>query len=593
MKLVQTSMKLLAATACGFALQGSVHAKADPDKVLRIAFEQGDNGFDMQRVSSLYSTWVAEAIYETLLTYDYLARPAKLIPNVAEAMPDASADGKTYTFKIRKGIYFTPDPAFKGVRRELVAADVAYTLKRIMDPKTRSPQAGSFEEKVVGLDALARAAKKSGKFDYDTPVAGLQMPDRHTLVVRLNEPDPTMLHLLANSHMGIVAREVIEFYGEDSGLHPVGTGAYLLKQYVPGSKIVLEANPDYRGFVWDFKSSGSAEDDRIARDMKGKQMPQVGRVEISIIEEDQSRWLAFDSGQIDLTELSDNASPKVLDKGKLKPEFQAKGINVSRFIGPNIAYTFFNFRDPIVGGYSLEKNALRRAIAMSYRVQDEITQVRFGQAVRAQSVIPPGVVGHDPSYRNSIVYDPELAIKLLDRFGYKKGPDGYRTMPDGKPLTLRIRSAPTTREKALMEIWKRSLDRIGVRAEFPVSSFADNLKAAYKCELMMWGLGSTAGIPDGMDFLDSYYGPNAGRGANRNCYESPVYDDMLRKARVMPEGPERQAMYSKMARQLEADTVITLNLWRYRNWLSQGWVKGYKKHPILYGDWRYLDVEKR
>ncbi|NEX61699.1 ABC transporter substrate-binding protein [Noviherbaspirillum galbum] len=576
----------------GLVLQGHAFAKADPDKVIRIAFEQADNGFDMQRVSSLYSTWMSEAIYETLMIYDYLARPAKLVPQVAEDMPEITNDGRTYTFRIRKGIFFTPDPAFKDQKRELTSTDVAYTLKRIMDPKTLSPQAGSFEGKFVGMEELVKEAKASGKFDYDKPIAGLETPDKYTLRLNLAEPDSTMLHLLANSHSGIVAREVVEANNNDVGRHPVGTGAYMLKEYVPGSRVILVANPDYRGFTWDFKASEPG-DERLVKEMKGKQMPQVGRIEVLFIEEDQSRWLAFDSGQIDLAELADHASTKVLDNGKLRPAFVEKGIKISRSLAPAITYTFFNFRDPQVGGFSLEKIALRRALAMSYRVKDEIVQVRYGQAVRAQSIIPPGVYGYDPAYRNSIPYDPDLANKLLDRFGYKKGPDGFRNHPDGKPLVLRIHSAPSTRDKAIMEIWKRSLDAIGVRAEFPVSSFADNLKAAYRCELMMWQLGGVAGIPDGMDFLDSYYGPNAGRGANRNCYQSEAYDEMFRKARILPEGPERLALYQKMVRQLEADTAITLNLWRYRNFLSQGRVLGYKKHPIMYGDWRFLDVEKK
>jgi ABC-type transport system substrate-binding protein len=586
------SARLLAAMACMFALHGAAEAKADPQKTIRLAFEQADNGFDLQRVSSLYSKWLAEGIYETLLTYDYMARPAKLVPELAESMPEASSDGRTYTFKLRKGVYFTPDPAFKGQKRELTSADVVYTLKRILDPKTISPQAGSYEGKFVGLDDMVKEAKASGKFDYDKPVAGIEALDKYTVRLNLTEPDPTMLHSLAHVSTGIVAREVVEAHNNDVGRNPVGTGAYILKEYVPGSRVILEANPDYRGFTWDFQASEPG-DEAIVKEMKGKKMPQIGRVEIVFIEEDQSRWLAFDSGQIDLAELADHASTKVLDNGKLRPQFEAKGIKLSRSIAPAITYTFFNFRDPQVGGYSLEKIALRRALAMSYRVKDEITQVRYGQAVKAQSVIPPGVYGYDPKYRTSIGHDPELANKLLDRFGYKKGPDGFRTHPDGKPLTLRIHSAPTTRDKAIMEIWKRSLDSISVRAEFPVSSFADNLKAAYRCELMMWQLGGIAGTPDGMDFLDSYYGPNAARGANRNCYESPAYDEMYRKARVLPEGQERLDLYQKMVRQLEADTAIVLNLWRYRNFMAQGRVQGYKKHPILYGDWRFLDVEKK
>jgi ABC-type transport system substrate-binding protein len=583
--------KLLVALCCGVALHSGANAKADPDKVLRVSFEAADDGFDMARTNSLYSNWLCEGVLEGLLAYDYLARPAKLMPGTAEAMPEISADGKTYIFHLKKGIYFTPDPAFKGQKRELVASDYAYVIKRHMDPRTRSVQEGNFHGKIVGLDELADKAKKTGRFDYDAPIAGLETPDRYTLRVRLIAPDYTFLYYFANSSTSALAREVIEAYGEDLGRHPVGTGAYMLRQYVPRSKIILEANPDFRGFVWNFTPSGEAWDEQIVRDMKGKQMPQIGRVEIGIIQEEQARWLAFDSGQLDLEQLSPPAAPNVLDVDKLKPQYAAQGIKLYRYAEPGTRFTFFNFKDPVAGGYSREKIALRRALAMAYSYDDEIRQVWFGQAVKAQSTIPPGVAGFDPNYRNSIAYDPELAAKLLDRFGYKKGADGWRTMPDGKPLVIRIHSDQRTRDIAKMEIWKRSLDRINVHTDFPVSSFADNLKSAYRCELSMWGLGGTASIPDGIDALQSYYGPNAYQG-NFGCYQSDAFDEAYRKAMRLPDGPERTALYQRMLRIMEADTVELTELWQIRNWLIHPWVKGFKKHPILSGDWMYLDIDK-
>ncbi len=578
----------LAGTLSG--LSPLVQAKADPNKQLNLSFEAADDGFDAARTNSVYTNWLVDGIFESLLTYDYLARPVKLIPGTAEAMPEVADGGKTLTFKIKKGIYFTPDPAFKGVRRELGAADYAYTLKRHLDPQVRSVQAGVFEGKILGMDVLQKEARESGKFDYDKPLPGLEVLDKYTLRIRLNAPDNVFLFHLAKSISGAMAREVVEAYGDKISRHPVGTGAYMLSQYVPSSKIVLVANPDYRGFIWDFKSSGDPWDEQIVRDMKGKHMPQIGKIVINIIEEEQSRWLAFSSGQLDFEILVPVASVKVLENGKLKPEYAAKGLRLYRFVDPGTTRTIFNFKDPTVGGYTLEKNALRRAIALSFDLQSEIKNVWFTQALAAESQIPPGVIGHDPKHRRSNRYDPELANKLLDRFNYKRGPDGFRTLPDGSPLVLRIHSAPKSRDYARMEIWKRSLDRIGIRAEFPTASFADNLKAGYQCKLMMWGLGGVAGIPDGSDFMESYYGPNSGRG-NLGCYDSPAFNELYRKMMALPQGPERQAVLTQMEQQLEADTVHSMELWRIRNWLIQPWVMGYKTHPVFRGDWRYLDVD--
>ena len=148
------------------------------------------------------------------------------------------------------------------------------------------------EGKIVGLDEEIAAAKKSGKFNYDKKIPGLEAVDRYTLRIRLKDTDYNLPYVLAHEPTNAVAREVVEKYGESDGrtmANPVGTGPYKLAQWVRSSKIVLEANPDYRGFVWDFKPGSDAEDQQLVAEMKGKKMPQVGRIEISIMEEDQAR----------------------------------------------------------------------------------------------------------------------------------------------------------------------------------------------------------------------------------------------------------------------------------------------------------------
>ena len=317
----------------------------------------------------------------------------------------------------------------------------------------------------------------------------------------------------------------------------------------------------------------------------------MGRVEISIIEEEQSRWLAFQGKQLDLDKLPQTAAPTVMDGDKLKPEFVAEGIRLYRLIDPEITYHLFNLRDPVIGGFNPEKIALRRAIAMAYSNRDEIIQLRMGQAIKAEMIVPPGVMGHDPDYRSSIAYEPGLANKLLDRFGYKRGLDGFRTLPDGTPLLLKIRSQANATDKIVSEIWKRGLDQIGVRVEFSTSNFADNLKAATECKLMMWGAAWYADFPEGENFVQLLYGPNAGRG-NHACYQSAAYDALYVKARALPPGPERNQLYLQMSRQMEADTAWALHTTRVRNWLTRPWIKGFKKHPILQSDWQFMDVEK-
>jgi len=574
------------------ALLGFPALAADMNKVIRYAFPAAETGFDPAGAQDLYSGTIEQAIFETLLTYDYLARPAHLVPLTAEAMPQVSADGKVYTFKIRKGIYYSPDPAFKGKKRELTAEDYAYSLKRLIDPKLASPWAWLVENKIEGLDALAEAAKKTGKFDYDARIAGLQTPDRYTLRIQLKQADYNLPYILAHEPTSALAREVVEKYRDESGRvmsNPVGTGAYVLKQWIHSNKIVLEANPEYRGFTWDFKSNEPA-DQKLIAEMKGKKMPQVGRVEVYIMEEDQARLLAFQNGEIDLMNLEGPLAPNVMDGDKLRPEFAQKGVKLSRFVDPELSYVFWNMQDPVVGGLAKDKIALRRALSMAYNVDEEIRVIRNGQAVEAQYPIPPGVVGHDPKYRSGVKFDPAGANALLDRFGYKKGADGYRTLPDGKPLVIKYYSRPDSLGRQQEEMWQKAFQLVSIRMEGVKEKFPEQIKLEKQCKLMMRTASWIADWPDADNFMQLLYSKNIHQN-NNACASIPEYDRLYeRTLRLEPDSPERDKLYHEMTRIIEAYAPWRLDISRYRNMLAQPQVLGYKKHPILHAEWQYIDV---
>lgn len=579
----------LFSTVIVFAPLGNAKTPAQADKVLRIAFEAPDDGFDMVKTFNFYSGNVADVIFERLLQYDYLANPVKLVPATAQSMPVIKENGKVYIFKIKPGIYFTADPAFKGQRRELIAEDYVYSVKRILDPKNHSSSYAFIDQKIVGANALVEQAKQTGRFNYDAKIEGVKALDRYTLQFTLTQPDYNFPYILAYSTFGATAREVVDYYKDRLGMHPVGTGPYMLSKYVPRSKIELVANPDYRGFVWNFKSTGTAWDNQLVKEMTGKKMPQIGKVNISIIEEEQSRWLAFQSKQLDFDKLTSSSIPKVLDQNnQLKPAMRQKGIRLYSNKEAEITYTMLNMRDPIIGGNNLDKIALRRAIAMSFNVDEYIRILRKGQAVKAEMLVPAGVNGHNPKYRSSIGYNPSLANKLLDHFGYKKGADGYRNLPNGKALVLKINTESGSSSVMYSELWKKNLDAIGVRADFRVSNFADNLKAATQCQYMIWGGAWHADYPEGENFTQLLYGPNVGRG-NQSCYSSSAYDGLYKQAMQQP--PEkRMPYYEKMSRQIEADNPLILQDTRIRNWVIQSHVQGFKAHPIMNSNWQYLDI---
>ena len=430
---------------------------AGADKTLRVAFSIAETSFDPAFASDAASDGIIENVFDTMLDYDYLARPVKLVPRALVAMPEVEDGGRTYVCHLRKGVYFTPDPAFRGRRRELTAEDFAYGMKRILDPAVKSSWLWLLDGKIEGGNAAREKAEKSGRFDYDAPIAGLDVVDRYTLRIRLTEPDLRFPYVLAIPNVAAQAREVVEAYGADIGAHPVGTGPYMLGEYRRSTRIVLVANPAFRETYYAPAGPIPESSLKVAETLRGKRLPQASRIEISVIEEGQARWLAFLNGEIDFLDIvpAEFTSQALDENGKLLPWLANRGIAHDVLLRPNSWWTYFNMKDPVVGGYSPDKIALRRAIGMAYDNAEAIRVLLKGRAIPANGPIPPDIAGYDPNLRTDAqFYDPALARALLDRFGYKdRDGDGYRETPDGKPLTIVRWSTPNSAAREADELW--------------------------------------------------------------------------------------------------------------------------------------------
>jgi ABC-type transport system substrate-binding protein len=536
-------------------------------------------------------------MFDAPLKYDYLARPLKLKPNTLAAMPEISADGLTYTLRVKPGIFFADDPAFGGKKRELVAEDYAYSIKRLMDPKLAAPLLAEVEGIIAGTDEALAKARKANRFDYDAPLEGLKVLDRYTLQIRLTKPYYVFIYNLADCRVSCaVAREVVERYGDDVGSHPVGTGPYRLGYWKRSSKIVLEANPGFREEYFDGEPRpGDAEGEAILAVQKGKRLPQVGRVEVYIIEETQPRWLAFLNEEHDLLF---EAPPEFANTGwpgnELAANLRRRGIRMAQVPGLDLTFAYFNMEDPLVGGYTPEKVALRRAISLAYNTRDEIAIVRKGQAIPAHTPYSPGVAGYDPDFRTSAnEYSVAKARALLDMYGYlDRDGDGYRERPDGSPLVLENASTPSARDQQIDELWKRSMDDVGLKMTFKKAKWPDLLKESNAGKLMMWQLGGAASSPDADTWLSVLYGPNSGFKGNRARFRLDAYDRIYEQARVLPDGPERTKLYQELTRLVVAYAPWKVNTHRILTDLWYPWVVGYRRPAVQSNNfWKYIDID--
>jgi ABC-type transport system substrate-binding protein len=318
----------------------------------------------------------------------------------------------------------------------------------------------------------------------------------------------------------------------------------------------------------------------------------IGRIEMIIIEESNPRLLAFINGELDV---SNPVPPDLIynvlgGNGKLKPDLAARGIQYLRNYQPSITFEYFNMDDPVVGGYSKEQIALRRAISMAYNVDDEVNVVRQGQASAPTQFLPPPVIGHDPNFIDRAAFNPAAANALLDRMGYKRGADGFRTLPSGQPFTITVSANTSNVDRQLAELWQRSMTAIGIRTQFNFQKFTDLLKQARAGQLQMWGLANTAGTPEGFGFFGLLYGPNSGL-SNLPRFNLPQFNALYEKGKRMKNGPERNKVIRQLSKLISIYSPMKMTAYRFDNVLLQPWMIGYKYTPFNWNPWRYWDLD--
>jgi ABC-type transport system substrate-binding protein len=230
---------------------------------------------------------------------------------------------------------------------------------------------------------------------------------------------------------------------------------------------------------------------------------------------------------------------------------------------------------------------------MAYNVEEEIRVVRQGQGEWATQIVPPGVSGHDPKFVGNTKYDPAGAKALLDKFGYiDRDKDGWRDLPDGKPLVLKKGTSPSALERQYDELWKRNMTAIGVRIEFVTQKWPDLLKMARNGQLQMWQLGNRSTSTEGYGFLGLLYGGNAGL-ANLSRFKQAEFDRLYDASRKLPDGAERSKLIRDMSQIVAAYAPWKINAYRYENVVVHPWVQGYKLNVFNVQPWLYLDVDPK
>ena len=585
-----------------------------------------------------------QQIYEPLLQYHYLKRPYELIPLTTLEMPKArEIEGGKYTvydIRILPGIKYQPHPAFvegnmhldlstiKKLKspyelplgtRELVADDYIYQIKRLAHPRLHSPIGGHMNDYIVGLADLGkelRLSDKGGWLDLrQFPLEGVERVDDHRFRIKVRGSYPQFVYWLAMPFFAPVPWEAERFFSQPGMAEknfsldwwPVGTGAYLLSENDPNSRMVLERNPNYRGEPYPREGEPGDRENGLLADA-GKTMPFVDRVVFSREKEAIPYWNKFLQGYYDSSGIGSDQFDQAVRVGiegdaVVTPEMEEKGIRLSTSVAASIGYVAFNWDDPVVGGPSERARKLRQALSIVFDVEEQIAIFANGRGIAAQGPIAPGIFGYREGREgmNPVVYDwvdgkpqrkpIEAARRLLAEAGY---PDG-RDAKTGQPLVLYLDTVSRgPGDKAAFDWYRRQFEKLSVQLEIRSTDWNRFQEKIRKGATQLFRLGWNADYPDPENFLFLLYGPQSRsrhQGENAGNYANPEYDALFERMKNMPNSPERQRLIDRMVEIARRDAPWIWGTHPKEYSLRHAWLSNDKPNNMARNNIKYLRVD--
>jgi oligopeptide transport system substrate-binding protein len=525
-------------------------------------------------------------VYECLYNYAHGEDKYRLIPELADGAPAVSADGKTYTIRLKHGVHFY-DPRRTvfpgGTGPEVTADDFIYSWKRVCNFHLgfTSNYGQVFQGHVEGIDdwfAYTQSCTSNAAIDWNRPISGLTAIDRYTLQIRLTAPFPQLQFNLAMMPTAVVSRAAVAFYGDDFKNIMLGTGPYAMSEYLPDQQIVYTANPLYRGGPNVQSGTVLADADR---------MPHIQRVQLNSFEETLPPWYLFLQGKLDASAIPKDTFGQAINTGSgtLTDQMVHDGIRLTTSKNPEVSYIAFNLNDPILG----KNKPLRQAMSLAFDRQRYIDLYLNGRGLPANGPIPPGF----PTYEADRMA-PYCRFDLTAAKAKMKEAEAINGGPI-PPLHL-LMGDTTTAKTQEADFIVTSMRQIGLTMLPDFKPYGTFLSMIDRGQAQVWSLGWTADYPDEQDFWQLFYSGNIGPGGlNGSGYRNPAFDALYEQSATMPAGVQRTVLYKQMQGMVLDDcpwifTVHTMSYQLYHNWYAKPWLSLYGHGLKAY---QHLDAPKR
>jgi oligopeptide transport system substrate-binding protein len=516
-----------------------------PAQELRLNIGEEPVTIDPNLAFDAVSIGVVRQLYSGLLAFD---KDLNLVPALASEIPSQSnggisADGLTYTFKLREDAKWSDG-------QPITAADVEYSVKRLLDPETASSYASVYFD----IQGAAEYTMAMGDPENPTPVdeatlaglrdaVGVEAVDEHTLQVTLVQPRYTFVYLAAIWSIYPLRQDIVEGLGDawtEPGKH-VSSGPFVLSEWVHNDHMTLTPNPYWYG-----------------------EQPKLQKLVLKMIGDPNAAYAAYLNGELDVVAVPPSNIKSAEGDSNLSQQL-VRSVDM----GTN-AYEF-NVNAP-----PFDNPKVRQAFAMAIDREAFVDKVLFGVGEVAYSLIPPGTAGYDPSVGQELAYDPQKAKELLAEAGYG----------DGNLPEVSIQFADVGGTQLDAEFAQGQLEEnLGVNVKLeplePRAFAATVMQGQFMIVPMGWG----ADYPDPDSWLPQNFGTDGG--SNFAGYSNAEFDALVQQAVAEPDPEKRLALWSQAQQLLVDDAAAIFVSYRERVRL----VKPYVKNLILTGMDAGLDGE--
>jgi peptide/nickel transport system substrate-binding protein len=456
--------------------------------------------------------WAIHQLYSTLVETDNQLR---IVPCLAASW-EVSSDRRTWTFHLRSDVFFHDDAAFPGGKgRRLVAGDIVYSFKRILDPKTASSGAWIFHDRIDTAHAF-------------------QAPDDSTFVLRLARPFHPILGLLSMGYCSAVPHEVVEKYGKDFRSHPCGTGPFTFRSWEENQDLIFLRNERY-----------------FEKDSAGAHLPYLDAVKVSFNDEKATEFLLFRQGQLDfINEIDASFKDEVLSKkGVLKKDWVGK-IELSVYPQLNTEYLgiVVDSSLALVKTSPLRLRQVRQAINYGFDRRKMMLYLRNSLGLPAESgFVPAGLPSFDSTLVHGYHYDPVKARALLEAAGY----------PDGKGLpVIKLLTIPVYADFA--SFIARQLEDVGIHVQIEVVQKSLLLEETAQSQALFFRGSWLADYPDAENYLSVFYSKNPAP-PNYTRFSDPVFDKLYERSLLEEVDSVRYGLYRAMDQRIvDASPVVPL-----------------------------------